>query len=164
MRSRSWDRGDARALLRHANNRKIWRNVRDQFPFPYTSSDAELWIRSARQLRPETHFAIVVAGEAAGAIGVEIKEDVYRRSAEIGYWLGEAHWSRGIVTEAVVAMTEWTFAHFDLARIYAHVFEWNPASARVLEKAGYDLEGRLRKAVAKDGQLIDAWLYARVRE
>jgi ribosomal-protein-alanine N-acetyltransferase len=161
---RSWERGDAKALLRHANNRKIWRNVRDQFPFPYTAADADLWIRSARQLRPETHFAIAVDGEAVGAVGIELKEDVYRRSAEIGYWLGEGLWGRGIVSEAVQATTEWAFAHFDLFRIYAHVFEWNPASARVLEKAGYTLEGRLRQAVVKDGQIIDALLYARVRD
>jgi RimJ/RimL family protein N-acetyltransferase len=161
---RSWERGDARSLLRHANSRKIWRNVRDQFPYPYTATDADLWIRSAKQLRPETHFAIAVGDEAIGAIGIELKDDVYRRSAEIGYWLGESYWGRGIATEAVAAATEWAFKHFDLDRIYAHVFEWNPASARVLEKAGYELEGRMRKSVVKDGQLIDALLYARVRD
>ena len=161
---RSWERGDAKPLLRHANNRKIWRNVRDQFPFPYTPGDAELWIRSARQLRPETHFAIAVDGEAVGAIGIELKEDVYRRSAEIGYWLGESLWGRGIVSEAVLATTEWAFAHFDLTRIYAHVFEWNPASARVLEKAGYHLEARFRRYIVKNGRTGDSLLYVRLRE
>jgi len=161
---RSWERGDIRALVRHANNHKIWRDVRDQFPFPYTLIDAELWIRTARSMRPETSFAIVVEDQAVGAIGVELKEDVYRRSAEIGYWLGEAHWGKGIVTEALRAMTDWAFDHFDLCRIYAHVFEWNPASLRVLEKAGYQLEGRLRQAVTKDGQTIDAYLYAILRD
>lgn len=161
---RSWERRDIRALVRHANNRKIWRNVRDQFPFPYTLGDAEVWVRTARSLRPETAFAIDVDGEAVGAIGIELKDDVHHRSAEIGYWLGEAYWGKGIVTEALDALTDWAFEHFDLCRIFANVFEWNPASQRVLEKAGYTLEGRLRRSVTKDGQTIDSFLYAILRE
>jgi RimJ/RimL family protein N-acetyltransferase len=161
---RSWERGDAAALVRHADSRAVWRNLRDQFPFPYTETDAEMWIRTARSLRPETAFAIDVGGEAIGAIGVELKDDVYRRSAEIGYWLGETHWGRGIATEALIAMTDWAFANFDLVRLFAHVFEWNPASARVLEKAGYSFEARMRDAVTKDGRTIDALLYARLRD
>jgi RimJ/RimL family protein N-acetyltransferase len=161
---RSWERGDAPSLLASANNRKVWLNLRDQFPYPYTAEDADVWVRTARQLRPETSFAIVVDGLVAGAIGIELKDDVYRRSAEIGYWLGERYWGRGVATEALRAMTAWSFAHFDLVRLYAHVFEWNPASSRVLEKAGYVLEGRLRKAVVKDGHTIDALLYAYVKE
>jgi RimJ/RimL family protein N-acetyltransferase len=161
---RSWERRDAAALVRHANSRRIWRNLRDQFPYPYTVADADLWIRTARALRPETAFAIAVGGEAVGAIGIELKDDVYRRSAEIGYWLGEAFWGRGIATEALVAVSRWSFEHFELCRLYAHVFDWNPASARVLEKAGYTFEARLRRAVIKDGEIIDALLYALVRE
>jgi RimJ/RimL family protein N-acetyltransferase len=161
---RSWERSDVRSLAGHANNRKIWRNVRDQFPFPYSTSDAEVWIRTARSMRPETAFAIVVDGEAVGAIGIELKDDVYRNSAEIGYWLGETFWGRGITSEALAGFTDWVFAHFELDRLYAHVFEWNPASARVLEKAGYQLEARMRQAVIKDGQTIDVLLYAMLRD
>jgi RimJ/RimL family protein N-acetyltransferase len=104
-----------------------------------------------------------VNGEAVGGIGLEPQADVARRSAEIGYWLGEAYWGRGIATEAVRAVTDYGFAHGDLVRIYATVFEWNRASMRVLEKAGYQLEGRRRQAVTKDGQTIDDLLYAIIR-
>lgn len=160
---RSWRPDDLDSLVRHANNRNVWRNLRDAFPHPYTAQDGERWLRSATRADPETNFAIVVAGQAAGGVGVVLKDDIYRRSAEIGYWLGEEFWGRGIVTEAVKAMTAYAFAAFDLARIYASVFEWNPASMRVLEKAGYTLEARIRKGVFKDGQLIDEFLYAMIR-
>ncbi len=111
-----------------------------------------------------THFAIEVEGEAAGSIGLELGEDVARRSAEIGYWLGEAHWGRGIATEAVRTVTAYGFEQLDLVRIFANVFAWNPASMRVLEQAGYVLEGRLRSAVTKDGETIDQLAYAVVRD
>jgi RimJ/RimL family protein N-acetyltransferase len=160
---RSWREGDAPALARHADNRKIWLNIRDQFPHPYTLADARAWVHLASAAVPETSFAIEVDGEAAGGVGLELQEDVHRCSAELGYWLGEAHWGRGIMSEAVRAFTPWAFDTFDLMRIYACVFEWNPSSRRVLEKAGFELEGRLRKAAIKDGQVLDELLYARVR-
>jgi RimJ/RimL family protein N-acetyltransferase len=162
-RLREWRPGDATALARHADNRSIWRNVRDHFPHPYTLADAETWIERAAGERPPTQLAIEVDGEAAGGIGVFLQRDVERRSAELGYWLGEAHWGRGVMTEAVTRYTAAAFDTFDLLRIYAVVFEWNPASCRVLEKAGYVLEGRLRKAVVKDGAVLDQFLYATVR-
>lgn len=161
---RSWRRSDAESLVRHANNRKVWRNLRDTFPHPYTAHDAERWIRSTSGSIPETNFAIGVGDEAVGGIGIALREDVFRRSAEIGYWLGEPYWGRGIATEALKAITDYAFATFDLSRLYAGVFEWNPASMRVLEKAGYVFEARLRRSVLKDGQLIDELLYAIVRE
>ncbi|MBI3003618.1 MAG: GNAT family N-acetyltransferase [candidate division NC10 bacterium] len=161
---RSWRPEDTAALVRYANNRGVWRNLRDRFPHPYTVRDAETWIRHASGAVPETHFAIVVGEEAVGAIGLELQTDVFRRSAEIGFWLAEPFWGRGITTEAVRAMTDFAFATFDLCRVFAGVFEWNPASMRVLEKAGYTREGRLRKSVTKDGQTMDQMLYAVVRE
>ena len=160
---RPWRPGDETSLVRHANNRNIWRNVRDRFPYPYTMEHALTWIELAKRVQPVTNFAIVVDGEAVGGIGLILKDDIYSRSAEIGYWLGEGLWGRGIVTEAVRALTDWAFLNFDLCRIYAGVFEWNPASMRVLEKAGYQLEARLRKRVTKDGQTIDEFIYAVVR-
>jgi RimJ/RimL family protein N-acetyltransferase len=163
-RIRSWRREDAQALSRHADNRKIWRNVRDHFPSPYTLADAELWIdRVLTSGEPETQFAIDVEGEAVGGVGVFLQEDVSRRSAEIGYWLGEAHWGRGIMTEVIRSFTSHAFDAFDLLRVYALVFEWNQASCRVLEKAGYTLEARLRRAVVKDGHVLDQFVYAQVR-
>jgi RimJ/RimL family protein N-acetyltransferase len=160
---RPWQGGDEPSLVRHANNRNVSRNLRDRFPYPYTAADAADWIaRAGAQARP-TSFAIVVDGTAVGGIGIEPGVDVFRRSAEIGYWLGEPFWGRGIATEVLCAMTEYAFAHFDLCRLEAGVFDWNPASARVLEKVGYVLEGRARLAVIKDGRTGDRLLYALVR-
>jgi RimJ/RimL family protein N-acetyltransferase len=160
---RPWRPGDEQSLVHHANNRTIWRNLRDAFPHPYTLADARNWIRIANPASPVTNFAIVVGGVAAGGIGLVLKDDVFRRSAEIGYWLGEEYWGRGIVTEAVRAITDYAFATFDVCRLFAGVFEWNPASMRVLEKAGYEFESRMKKSVTKDGETIDELIYALVR-
>jgi RimJ/RimL family protein N-acetyltransferase len=160
---RSWGPSDAPSLATHANNRKVWLNLRDRFPHPYTLADGEAWIGSVHGKVPETHWAIDVEGSAVGGIGLVLRDDVYRRSAEIGYWLGETFWRRGIATEAVRAVTEHGFASFDLCRIHAGVFEWNAASMRVLEKAGYVCEGRLLRSVTKDGRTIDELLYAITR-
>ena len=163
-RVRSWRPADSTSLARHADSRNVWLNVRDHFPQPYTEADAVGWLEQVRDSPPETQFAIEVDGEAAGGIGLVLQRDVERRSAEIGYWLGERHWNRGIMTRAVRAVTDYGLETFALIRIYAQVFSWNPASCRVLEKAGYQLEGRLRRAVVKDGQLLDQLVYARVVE
>jgi ribosomal-protein-alanine N-acetyltransferase len=159
---RSLARTDAASLTVHANNRRIWINLRDAFPHPYTPADAEEFIRLARTERPEAKFAIEVAGEAAGVIGITPGEDVERVSAEIGYWLGEPFWGRGIATEALRAVTAHVIATHGLTRLFALPLEWNPASMRVLEKAGYVLEGRLRRSAVKDGKVVDQLLYAHV--
>jgi len=161
---RSWQPGDEASLVKYANNRNISINMRDSFPHPYTVENARDWIKLASGQAPETNFAIAGPDEAIGGIGLRLGEDVFRRSAEIGYWLGEPFWGMGIATMAVIAVTGFAFSEFDLDRIHAHVFEWNPASARVLEKAGYCLEGRLRKSITKDGKTIDRFLYAKIRE
>ncbi len=163
-RIRSWRANDERALAKHADNRKIWLNVRDRFPHPYTLADAENWLAKATTAEPETQFAIEQDGEAAGGIGLFLQQDVERFSAEIGYWLGEAHWGRGLATAAVREFTEFAFGQFELCRIYANVFAWNTGSVRVLEKAGYQFEGRMRSAAVKDGQVVDNLLYATVRD
>ncbi|MFN7929616.1 MAG: GNAT family N-acetyltransferase [Blastocatellia bacterium] len=160
---RTWHPGDAAALVRHANNRDIWRNMRDRFPHPYTATDAENWLQFVAAHPQESHYAIVVADEAVGGIGLIPGQDIDRRSAEIGYWLGEGYWGRGIVTEAVRALTDYAFANTDLCRVWANVFAWNPGSMRVLEKAGFAREGVLRQAATKDGQTIDLVLFARIR-
>lgn len=161
---RSWAWRDREEIVRHANNRKVWINLRDRFPHPYTVSDARRWLESVIGLKPETNFAIAVANEAVGGIGFTVQHDVAYRSAEIGYWLGEEFWGQGIATEALIAVTEHAFSEYALCRLYAHVFEWNPASARVLEKAGYTYEGRLKKSVTKNGQTIDQLMYAAIRD
>lgn len=161
---RSWQERDRDAIVRHANNRKVSINLRDRFPYPYTLKDARTWLDMVVAVKPETNFAIAVGDEAVGGIGFTLQPDVGHRSAEIGYWLGEEFWGRGIGTEALKAVTEYAFANFDICRIFAHVFEWNGASARVLEKAGYTFEGRLLKSVTKEGQTIDQLMYAVVRD
>ena len=161
---RSFQPEDAPALAKYANNRAIWRNLWDRHPYPYGIEDAEEWIRFAIGREPETIFAIASSEEAIGCIGLLPQDDVARISAEVGYWLGEPFWNRGIATGALRALTEYAFGEIGLVRLYATVMEWNPASARVLEKAGYQYEGLLRKSAVKDGQVIDQWLYASVRE
>lgn len=161
---RSFRPDDAPALARYINNRKIWLNLRDAFPHPYRLNDAVAWIRMAGRQYPEVSFAIASPDEVIGGIGLGLQTDVNYRSSEIGYWLGEPFWGRGIATAALCALTDYAFAHYDLIRLFAYVFEWNPASLRVLEKAGYAYEGRLRKSATKDGQTVDQLLYAKVLE
>lgn len=157
---RSWQPGDEQTLHQHANNREIWLNVRDRFPHPYTPADARQWIESVVGASPETSFAITVDGEAVGAIGFVLHDDIERCSAEVGYWLGQAYWGRGIVTAALKAITRYAFDTFDLTRLYAVPFLRNPASMTVLEKAGYQREGIMRRSAIKDGQVLDQALYA----
>lgn len=157
---REWMRGDEPSLVRHANNRKIWLNLRDSFPYPYTMNDASRWVSIASTRLRGHAFAVCVGGFAVGAIGLFPRDDVNRRSAEIGYWLGESFWGRGIMTEVVGAVTGYGFHTLELYRVFAEVFEWNRPSMRVLEKAGYQAEGRLRKHAVKDGRVIDQILYA----
>jgi ribosomal-protein-alanine N-acetyltransferase len=159
---RSWEVSDAASVPAHANNRRIWLNLRDRFPHPYTRSDSERFIRYVRGCAVETSFAIEVDGEAAGGISVMPNHDVERLSAEIGYWLGERHWGRGICTEVVAAVTQYALAQYQLTRIYALPFAHNLASCRVLEKSGYVLEGTMRRSAIKDGQICDQKLYAYV--
>jgi RimJ/RimL family protein N-acetyltransferase len=159
---RPWRLSDAPALAGHANDRGIWQNLRDTFPHPYTTQDAEYFLSMGADNQRDLHLAFEVDGEAVGSIGVHFKTDVRRRSAEIGYWLARPYWGRGLATTAVQTVAEYVFAHFDVCRLYAVVFESNLASARVLEKAGFELEARLRKSVVKDGQTMDSRLYARV--
>ena len=157
---RHWTEGDESSLVRHANNREVWRHVRDSFPRPYTRADAEWWIGFVRGQDPQMNFAIEVDGEAVGGIGLTPKSDVERRSAEVGYWLGEAVWGGGVATAALRALTTYGFEAFDLTRIFAVPFANNPASVRVLEKAGYVREGLMRRSAVKEGVVLDQVLYA----
>ena len=152
--------GDAASLARHANDREIWLNLRDRFPHPYALSDADAYVARNAEQDPVTAFAIEVDGEVAGSITLMPGHDIERVSAELGYWLGRACWGRGIVTDAVRAVTGHAFATLGLRRVFAVPFAHNAASQRVLEKAGYVREGTMRRSAIKDGVLLDQHLYA----
>jgi ribosomal-protein-alanine N-acetyltransferase len=154
---------DVDSLVRNANNRRIWINVRDRFPHPYTAAHAQFWIEHTHSLPPDTQLAIAVDGQAVGCIGIELQSDIERVCAEIGFWLGEPYWDRGIMTQAVKAYSDWALRRPDLYRLYASVFEWNRGSMRVLEKAGYRRETVLQRSAVKDDRIIDRILYGKTR-
>ncbi|MGI9542083.1 MAG: GNAT family N-acetyltransferase [Cyclobacteriaceae bacterium] len=142
-----------------ANNKKIWDNLRDFFPHPYAESDAESFINLTTAEAPKQTFAIEHNGELCGVIGLVAQEDIYKRSAEIGYWLGEPYWGQGIATKAIELMTVYGFEELKLVRIYAGIFEYNITSMHVLEKNGYKKEGVFKKAIWKNGKIYDEHRY-----
>ncbi len=161
---REWEEADAEAVAEQANDRRVWLGLRDAFPHPYGIEDGRRFITMARAMTPRTYFAIEVEGRLAGGIGYTLHSDVERIGAEVGYWLGHEFWGKGIATTALRLMTRHAFeADPELRRLYAVPYASNAASARVLEKAGYTLEGTLRQSVIKDGQVLDQWMYAIVR-
>lgn len=160
---RPWKVEDADALVKYGNNYSIWKNLRDGFPHPYTAEDARAFLARAIAQDPLTYFAIATPEEAIGGIGLTLNQDVHRLTAELGYWLGEPFWGKGIVSEAVQRFTGYAFERFGLVRIYAEPYAANRASCRVLEKAGFELEGRMRSSVIKAGRISDQFLYAKVR-
>jgi [ribosomal protein S5]-alanine N-acetyltransferase len=159
---RPWRAEDKGDLLRLANNRRVWRNMTHTFPHPYTEADAALWLRIAADPGRSIQLAIDVDGQASGGIGAIAGEGIYAATAQFGYWLGEPFWGRGIATAAASALAHRIGEEGLFARLEAHVFEWNPASMRVLDKAGFTREAVLRCAATKDGRLINTVLYARV--
>ena len=160
---RPWLATDATSLQRHANNRRVSIHLRDRFPYPYEMEQARTFLNWILKQASPTVWAIDVGGEAVGGIGIELHKDVERVSAEIGYWLGEAFWGRGIGTEALVAVTAEAFKRFEITRLYAVPFADHVASVRVLEKAGYVREGLLRQSAIKDGKIRDQLLFAAYR-
>lgn len=160
-----WRDEHAEPVVAIADSYRVWLNLRDRFPHPYTLEDARGWIAFNAALDgPPQNFAIVHEGAVIGGAGVEPLEDVQRIGGEVGYWLGEASWGRGFATEALVALTTYAFEEMDLSRCEAGVFGYNLASARVLEKAGYAHEGTMRRAILKDGRITDRLLYAKLRD
>lgn len=159
---RPWRIDDLPSLVRHANNPGIAANLTDRFPHPCTeAAGRELIERFSRPDGPSA-FAIEVGGQAVGGIGLHPQEDIYRLCAEMGYWLGEPYWGRGIVSEAARALSDWGFGTLGLVRIFGTPFARNPASIRVLEKAGFEREGLLRRSAVKAGHVLDMVLYARL--
>jgi ribosomal-protein-alanine N-acetyltransferase len=159
---RGWRLADASVLAKHANNVNIAKHLRDRFPHPYTVSDARHFIEAVIDTRPVTNFAITVDGGPIGGIGFSAGSDVERFSAEIGYWLSEAFWGRGIVAEALELVTEYAFDQCNLLRLFALPFAENAQSIRVLEKAGYAREGILRASAVKYSTPRDQAVYSRI--
>lgn len=163
---RPWKAEDASSIEQYAKSAKVAANLRDAFPHPYTAKDAEWFVDSCLNGNEEVQLcrAIEVDGKAVGSISLLRQNDVYQKSAELGYWLGEPFWGRGIMTEAVRQICEEAFARYDIVRIFAEPFAYNMGSRRVLEKAGFQLEGILKKSVYKNGVIGDSCIYALTRK
>jgi RimJ/RimL family protein N-acetyltransferase len=159
---RSWLNKDLKPLVELANNKKIWQNVRDSFPHPYTTKHGEQWLSLNVGITPVLNFVIEVDGQFAGSIGMVPKTDVYRCNMEIGYWLGEPFWGKGIATKAIEKICDLIANdHPHINRIYAEVYETNKASMRALEKNGFHLESIRNKGVIKNGVLMDDWVWVK---
>lgn len=159
---RPWRASDIDSLVRHANNINIARQLRDRFPNPYTRASAIAFIQNVAGEREPANLAVDVGGEAVGGIGFVAGTDVERFSAEIGYWLGEPYWGRGIVSEALALVTAFVFERRNMLRLFALPFADNAASRRVLEKAGYVCEAIMRSSSVKYGRPRDQALYAKI--
>lgn len=161
---RRWHLDDADSLARHGNNREIWLNLRDRFPHPYTRAAADRFLEVQSTADPATNFAIEVEGRAVGGIGFDLGTDIERVGAEVGYWIGQEFWGRGIMSRVLAVTTPWALDQFGLERVVGLQLDWNPGSGRVLEKAGYQLEARMRRAAIKDGKVVDILSYVYLRQ
>lgn len=157
---RDWKITDAPSIAKYANNKNVWINLRDAFPHPYTLKDAERFLSHVIGTNPKTFFAIATPSEAVGSIGLTLGKDVHRFTAELGYWLAEPFWGKGIVTRAVRTLTAYAIQELNLHRIFAEPYTTNLASVRILEKAGFKREGRLRSNAFKNGIILDQYLYS----
>lgn len=154
---------DTGVLAHLANNKNIADNLRDFFPYPYSTADAIFFIRLVKKEDPQMTFAITYQGQFCGVIGLIGQPDVYRKTAEIGYWLGEPFWNKGITTIAVKLVTDYGLQQLDFIRIHTGVFEYNIGSMRVLEKNGYRREGIFEKSVVKNGKVWDEHRFAKTK-
>ena len=160
---RAWQAADAPDLARHANDEAVWRNMSEGFPHPYTLAIAQHWVERGHVDFGGDNWAIAVDGVAVGGCGIHAGSGGLRCNAEIGYWIGRAHWGRGLGTQVVRALTEQAFADPAITRVFAPVHAYNPASVRVLAKNGFEQEALLRLSALKAGTVIDRVLMARLR-
>ncbi len=163
IRLRGFSNLDRTRLATLCNSKKIWDNVRDLMPYPYSEQDAIEFITRCQKENPPGTFAIEYEGALAGCVGLVLQSDVYKLTAEIGYWIGEPYWGQGIATKAVELMTDYGFSQLGLVRIYSGVFDFNKASQRVLEKSGFKLEGIFEKSFIKNGKIGDEYRYAKLK-
>jgi len=156
---RKWCLDDAASLQKHADHTSVSSFLLDRFPSPYTLDDAIAFINLKQNEHPVTNFAIVVAGEASGVIGVDMRQDIYSKTPLLGYWLSEQYRNKGIITEAIKLVTAYAFNNLDIICVQANVLGKNPASMRALEKAGYVKQGILVQSVIKGNEILDEHLY-----
>jgi len=161
---RPFKTSDVESLVKHGNNPRIAANMTDQFPSPYTEERAFQFIQFANQNSPQNILAITVNDEVIGGIGIHPQQDVYRKNAELGYWLSESYWGRGIITSAIVQMVDYTFENWEVDRILARPFHTNIGSQKALEKAGFVLEGNFEKTIYKNNVYLDELVYATRRQ
>ena len=157
---RPWTMNDLDSLVQNANNWKIAKFMTDQFPSPYTLEDGKSFIEFASKENPIHIFAIDINEQAVGAIGIHPQSDIHKKSAELGYWLAEPFWGHGIISRAVKDMVDFAFKTYDINRVFARPFGTNKASQKVLEKAGFTLEGKFEKTLFKGGEYLDELIYA----
>lgn len=157
---RPLEKRDIPALIQHADNPHIAGNLRNRFPTPYTEKDAMEYIEKQVVEGIPQNLAITKEDQLIGIMGYIPQSDVYRLTAEIGYWVSEDYWNKGITTAAIKVFVPWVFGQSDLVRLYANVFDFNPASKRVLEKVGFTFEGVSRNAVVKGDVIYDEYRYA----
>ncbi len=160
IKLRPWKIEDADSLVENANNFDIARFMSDAFPNPYTLEDAKNFIAFATKDEPLHIFAIDIDGQAVGGIGIHPQADIMKKNAELGYWLGEKYWGKGIISKAIREIIPWAFNTYDITRIYARPFGSNMASQKVLEKAGFVLEARIKENIFKNGEYLDELIYA----
>ena len=160
---REWHKSDMEDMVEHANNYNIAKWLTNQFPYPYTSEDAKNYLDLIKDDNPTKVFAIVVEGKAVGSIGIFPQSDIHEKSAEIGYWLSEKYWGKGIISRAIQEITTYGFNTFDIVRAFARPFSTNKGSQRALEKAGFELEARLKNALYKNGEIMDEMIYVKFR-
>jgi RimJ/RimL family protein N-acetyltransferase len=161
-RLRAWRPGDLESLVAHASHAEVSRGLADRFPYPYTGADGRAWLARAID-ESDRSWAIEIDGAAVGGVSLHPGSDVHRHSAELGYWLGHRWWGRGIMTTVVTQFARVAMPAFRLHRLFSTVYANNPASARVLEKAGFEREGVQRSAIVKRDELLDLVVYARIR-
>jgi ribosomal-protein-alanine N-acetyltransferase len=157
---RPWKLDDLNSLVKNADNFNVAKFLTDVFPHPYTTEDGKAFLEFITKITPVNNFAIDIEGEAVGGIGIFLESDIHLKNAEIGYWIAESFWGKGIITEAIKQIVEFGFKTYDINRIFARPFGTNIASHRVLEKAGFTLEGRFEKTLYKNGEYLDELIYA----
>ena len=164
MKLRKWNDADLDNLVKYANNSNVAKWMTNGFPHPYTHEDGKAFLKRIENDNPTIIFAIEVNGEAVGSIGILPLSDIHEKSAEFGYWLAEEFWGQGIMPRAINEIVEYGFRTFDIVRIFARPFSINLNSHRVLEKAGFTLEARLKKALFKNGEFVDEMIYAKIKD